>query len=147
MHKLIGIVLITILTLINFSYGQETNTNEGVKRTGGRYANLFRFEFKLGKTDEGLDILNATLIPAFKNAEVEVTIIEDLMGSKDLFALIELKDGPSFYEYTFPKQDMDLFTELLKLSGSEQEAEKRLDKFIDLLVRQTQTLVYIRDER
>jgi len=42
---------------------------------------------------------------------------------------------------------MDLFSELLKLSGSEQEAEKRLDKFIDLLVRQTQTLVYIRDER
>ncbi len=146
MKKKIGLMLFVIISFTNLSFAQDNDSFEGVKRTGGDYANLFRFEFKPGKTDEGLEILNSTLIPAFKNAGVKVTIIEDLMGSKDILALINLKDGPSFYEYVLPKQDLILLKELLKLSGSEEEAEKRLDKFINLLVRQTQTLVYIRNE-
>ena len=144
MNRKIGLLVIIFLTVIGFSFGQEQDAIKGVKRTGGTYANLFTFEFKPGKTDEGLEILNSTLIPAFKNAGVEVTIIEDLMGTKDLLALIELKEGPSFYEYVLPKQDLILFKELLKISGSEEEAEKSLDRFINLLVRQTQTLVYIK---
>ena len=146
MNKKIGILALAVLTFINFSFGQESDSIESIKRTGGIYSNLFKFEFKPGKTDEVLEILNSTLLPAFKNARVKVTIIEDLMGGKDILALIELKDGPSFYEYALPKQDLVLLKELLKISGSEEEAEKRLDKFINLLVRQTQTLVYIRNE-
>lgn len=135
--------LIAALAFVNFSLGQEIDSIRGIKRTGGSYANLFKFEFKPGKTDEGLDILKSTLIPAFNNAGVRITLIEDLMGQKDLIALIELKEGPSFYEYVLPKQDLMLLKELLKISGSEEETERRLDQFINLLVKQTQTLVYI----
>lgn len=143
MKKNILILTLIILVCSGVTYGQESDANPGVKRTGGTYANLFKFEFKPGKTDEGLAILNSTLIPAFEAAGVKVTIIEDLMGAKDVMALIELEDGPSFYEFTVPRQDLRLFTELIRISGSEEEAEKRLNSFINLLVRQTQTLVFV----
>jgi len=61
-------------------------------------------------------------------------------------ALIELKDGPRYYEYSMPKQDMLLFGELLRIAGTQEEAEIRLDKFIGLLERQSQTLVYVHDK-
>ncbi|MEH0154699.1 hypothetical protein V6R21_11210 [Limibacter armeniacum] len=61
------------------------------KKTGGTYTNLFQFDFKPSKTDEGLTILKESLLPAFKKIGVKVTIIEDLMDTKDVLALIELK--------------------------------------------------------
>lgn len=74
-----------------------------------------------------------------------MTTLEDLMGAKDVWALIELKDGPSFYEYVVPPQDQQLIEALVKLSGSAEEAEIRLDRFINLLERQMQTLVYVHE--
>lgn len=46
---------------------QDAEFPPGVKRAGGSYANLFKFEFKPGKTKAGLEILNTNLISAFKD--------------------------------------------------------------------------------
>jgi hypothetical protein len=142
MLRIAFIIILPILIVLPAN-SQKNTDGRGIERENGTYANLFRFEFKPGKTDEGLVIFKNTLMPAFKNAGVKVTLLEDLMGTKDLLALIELKDGPSFYEYSVPRQDLVLFEELIKLAGSEQEAEVQLDRFVNLLVRQSQTLVFV----
>lgn len=140
-----NIITIAVLSFVLFqsSYGQENSQLEGVKRGEGQYANLFHFTFKPGKTDEGLEILNTKLLPAFDNAGIKVTLIEDLMGTKDIMALIPLEDGPSFYKFLVPKQDLRLLMELVKLAGTQEKAEEDLDSFINLLTNQSQTLVFI----
>ena len=54
-------------------------------RQGGYFANMFRFEFRPGKSDEGLTILRETLIPAYRKAGIDVLLIEDMVGTKDLY--------------------------------------------------------------
>lgn len=113
-------------------------------RQGGYFANMFRFEFRPGKSDEGLTILRETLIPAYRKAGIDVLLIEDMVGTKDLYLMVPLRDGPAYYSSQSPQQDVDLWRELIKsLGGDEGKAEKRLDAFINLLVRQSQTLVFV----
>lgn len=119
----------------------------GELRGGGSFANLFRFEFYPGKTDEGLEILTETLIPAYKKAGVEVTLIEDLLGTKDIYLIVPLREGPAYYSFTVPQQDAAAWKELIKLTGSAEKAEARLDKLIGYVKRQTQTLIFIRDKK
>ena len=140
-----NVLVITILSFVLFqsASGQEAERLQGIKRGEGHYANLFHFTFKPGKTDEGLDILKNKLLPAFNNAGIQVTLIEDLMGTKDILALIPLEDGPSFYEFLVPEQDMRLIVELVNLAGSQEKAEEDLDSFISLLTNQWQTLVFL----
>jgi hypothetical protein len=132
-----------LLFIAAIGYSQQTDASQGIPRANGWYANMFRFEFKPGKSDEGLTLLKTVLIPAFKKAGVNVTLMEDLMGTKDILMIIELKDGPDFYKYVVPAQDRKLFDELIKLAGSEQAADAQLDKFVDVLARQSQTLVFV----
>jgi len=143
MKKIIITIAILSCVLCHNFYGQESNDLRGQKRAEGHYANLFHFTFKPGKTDEGLEILNKRLLPAFNNAGIHVTLIEDLVGTKDVMALIPLEEGPRFYEYLVPGQDIKLIMELVKLTGSQEKAEEDLDKFINLLTKQSQTLVFI----
>ena len=139
--KLIYSIILLLISVTGFS--QKSEATAGTERTNGWYANLFRFEFKPGKSDEGLTILNTVLLPAFKKAGVNVTVMEDLMGTKDVLMIIALKDGPEFYKYVVPAQDKILFDELIKLAGSEKEANAQLDKFVEILAKQSQTLVFV----
>ena len=145
MKRILYLLFSAMFILTGYVYGQKDDVLQGVKRTDGEYANLFRLEFKPGKTDEGLKILKNTLLPAFDSVGVKITIMEDLMGTKDILLLIFLEEGTQFYEYIIPKQDIMLFNALVKQTGSELNAEKQLDEFINLLSLQSQTLVFVHD--
>jgi hypothetical protein len=77
------------------------------KREAGHYANFFHFKFLPGKSDEGSTLLQNVLLPAFKDAGINVTLIEDLMGTKDIYILIDLEEGPAYYENLIPRQDVN----------------------------------------
>ncbi len=120
---------------------QETTQPE--VRSDGYFANFFHFEFKPGKSDEGLEILKETLIPAYRRAGVDVKLIEDMMGTKNLYLIIPLRSGPAYYSYVLPPQDADAWRALTAMSGDPAEAERRLDRFVDLLARQWQTMIFV----
>ena len=142
MLKSISIVLFTFL-LSGIVLGQESNIPSEQSRGEGVFANLFHFTFLPGKSDEGLEVLKNVLLPAFEKAGVNVTLIEDLMGTKDVYMIIELDEGPRYYEPLVSKQDAKLWSSLLELTGSAEKAEEELDKFIKSLTKQSQTLVFI----
>ena len=141
--KIPGIVAFILFTFICIVAAQEPTVFVEEKRGEGIYANLFQFTFKPGKTDEGLDILRSALIPAFLQSEIKVTLIEDLLGTKDVMLIVPLEQGPQYYEYIMPPQDSRLWASMLALSGSEQKAEENLDKLVMLLEKQTQTLIFM----
>ena len=98
-----------------------------------------------GKTDEALGILRSTLIPAYEATGIHPTVIEDLLGTKDVILIVPLKNGPEYYKYEVPPQDAAAFKALIKNAGSPDKAEEQLDKFIGYLVRQSQKLVFVND--
>lgn len=132
--------LLLVLLAAGITLGQEP-----VEKKGGHFANLFTFEFKPGKTDEGLGILRKTLIPAYESTGVHPTIIEDLLGTKDVLLIVPLKNGPDYYKYEVPPQDSAAFKALIKNAGSPEKAEKELDRFIGYVARQSQRLVFVND--
>ncbi|MCA1749433.1 MAG: hypothetical protein ABR601_07410 [Parasphingopyxis sp.] len=115
-------------------------------RSDGHFANLFRFEFKPGKSDEALTILRETLLPAWRAAGVEARLVEDMLGTKDVWLFVPLENGPEYYAYETPPQDIRAWAALNALfEGDAAAAERRLDEFVDLLVRQQQALVFVND--
>lgn len=140
MKKLLLAILVTFL-YSGFAYGQENNIPAQQSRGEGVFANLFHFTFLPGKSDEGIDILKSVLLPAFENTGINVTLIENLMGTKDVMMLIELEEGPQYYEPLISKQDAKLWAALFKINGP--KAEEQLDKFIKTLTKQSQTLVFL----
>lgn len=137
------VLLVTSLLSFTTMAQQDVDNQMGQTRKNGFYANLFHFEFNPGKTDDALEILSEILIPAYGNAGVEVTLIEDLVGTKDVLLLIPLKDGPSYYNYIVPKQDAEAWEQLSRIAGSSEKAENEIDKFISFVRKQSQTLVFI----
>ena len=136
--------LLTVLSVGQPSTATAQSSSPTQVRQGGYFANMFRFEFRPGKSDEGLTILRDTLIPAYRKAGIDVQLIEDMVGTKDVYLIVPLRDGPAYYSFQTPPQDVQLWRELIKsVGGDEGKAEKRLDAFINLLVRQSQTLVFI----
>lgn len=121
------IFIIGALVLVSTVKAQETAPSEETRK-GGSFANMFHFEFHPGKTDEALAILRKTLIPAYRNAGIEVTLIEDLLGTKDIFLVVPLKDGPAYYNFIVPKQDAEAWKQLIKLIGSAEKAEQQSAK-------------------
>jgi hypothetical protein len=148
MSKKLDIFLIFLICLffIPFYTNAQDNIPTEEKRKNGVYANFFHFEFLPGKTDDALNILNKTLIPAYRNAGVDVTVIEDLMGTKDVFMIIPLKSGPEYYSFVVPAQDAEAWKQLVKITGSAEKAEAQMDEFIGYVKRQSQTLVFIPDK-
>jgi hypothetical protein len=141
--KISMVIFLLSIGLASITVAQEPTVMEEEKRSDGSFANLFHFTFKPGKTDEGLEILRTTLLPSFSKANIKVTLIEDLMGTKDIMLIIPLEQGPSYYEYVMPAQDQRLWTSLLYLAGSPEKAEANLDRFIGLLEKQSQTMVFL----
>lgn len=124
----------------------QAQDNPTETRSGGHFANLFQFTFKPGKSDEALEILNETRVPAYRDAGIDVTVIEDLLGTKDIFLLVPLRDGPAYFASEQPAQDMDAWRSLNAMfEGDAAAAERRLDAFVDLLDRQFQRLVFVND--
>lgn len=121
---------------------QESGPPQAVKRGPGTYAHLFTIEFKPGKTDEGVELLEKYLIPAWKSAGVEVTMMESLIGEKNVMLLIPLKDGPEYFEWTIPAQDAKAWAALSKQVGAD-KSEQVVDKFVGLLVRQSEDFVFL----
>lgn len=139
MKKLMTLFLFSLFPL--WSYGQDLP--EPQPRDSGVYANLFRFKFLPGKSDEGSELIRAVLLPAFKEAGIKVTVMEDLLGTKDVLMLIELEEGPGYYESLVPKQDIKLWNALVKVHGNASTAEEQVDRFIHFVQEQSQTLVFI----
>jgi hypothetical protein len=141
----INIRQILAVALVIAATALVANAQEPVEKKGGHFANLFTFEFKPGKTDEALGILRSTLIPAYEATGIHPTVIEDLLGTKDVILIVPLKNGPEYYKYEVPPQDAAAFKALIKNAGSPDKAEEQLDKFIGYVVRQSQKLVFVND--
>lgn len=139
MKKFLPLILVLLFTLI----GNCQDVPAQQPREDGVYGNLFHFKFFPGKSDEGSGLLKEVLLPAFKEAGIKVTVIEDLMGTKDIYLIIELEDGPRYYESLVPNQDVKLWNALVKVHGSAQKAEEQEDRFIKFVEEQSQTLVYL----
>ena len=135
--------IIALLLGANSLLAQDPLIFAEQKREDGTFANMFHFTFKPGKSDEGLELLRSSLIPAFLQSEINVTLIEDLMGTKDVMLIVPLEQGPSYYASTMPVQDQKLWASLNTLLGSPEKAEEQLDKFVGLLEKQSQTLVFL----
>ncbi len=114
-------------------------------RRNGHFANMFRFEFKPGKSDEALEILKGILLPAYRKAGIKAELIEDLLGTKDVYLIVPLRSGPNYYGYEVPPEDVDAWTALMETAGGPAEGEKRMDAFIAYVVRQSQSLVFVAD--
>lgn len=139
MKKLLPLLVVILFPL----FGNCQDVPAQQSRDEGVYANLFHFKFLPGKSDEGSELLKEVLLPAFKQAGIKVTVIEDLMGTKDIYMLIELEEGPRYYESLIPSQDIKLWQALVKVHGSEQKAEEQVDRFINFIEEQSHTLVYL----
>lgn len=139
MKKLLILFLFPLMPA--WVHSQEIVTSQ--PREEGVYANLFTFKFLPGKSDEGGELLKDVLLPAFKEAGIRVTVMEDLMGTKDIFMLIELEEGPGYYASLVPQQDIKLWNALVKVHGNEIHAEEKVDKFISFIQEQSQTLVFL----
>lgn len=140
--KTLWLAIALTLTLTAPVPAQESGPPQAVKRGPGTYAHLFTIEFKPGKTDEGVQLLRKYLIPAWKSAGVEVTMMESLIGEKNVMLLIPLKDGPEYFEWTIPAQDAKAWAALSKQVGAD-KSEQVVDKFVGLLVRQSEDFVFL----
>ncbi len=114
-------------------------------RRNGHFANLFHFEFKPGKSDEALEILKGSLLPAYRKAGIKAELVEDLLGAKDAYLIVPLRSGPNYYAYEVPPEDVDAWKALMETAGGAAEGEKRMDAFIGYVVKQSQSLVFIAD--
>ena len=125
-------------------YAQDTGIPHAQPREAGTYYKLFILEFKPGKTDDALEVLNRTLIPAWREAGIKVHVFEQLLQTRDVFLLIDLKDGPNSLAYSVPEQDARAWAALVRIAGSAQAANHAVDELISMVQRQTETLVFER---
>lgn len=123
---------------------QEPDVPQAQVREAGTYYRLFTLEFRPGKTDDALEILYATLVPAWRNAGVEVQVIESLLETKDVLILVELEKGPETLAYTVPEQDARAWAALVALAGDAESANRAVDRFIEFVARQSESLVFVR---
>jgi hypothetical protein len=143
---MLRVVLLPFLLYLSFANAaaQEPDIPKAQSRGEGTYYKLFTIELKPGKTDDALEILNATLIPAWREAGVSVQVLEELVNTRDVLLLIELKDGPAALSYSVPRQDALAWARLVRIAGSAQAAEQAMDKFISYVSRQSETVVFQR---
>ena len=125
---------------------QDATVPQAQERSAGTYYKLFTLEFKPGKTDDALGILFEYLVPAWRAAGVEVRVIEALLQTRDVMLLIELEDGPGALRFAVPEQDARAWAALMERAGDPAAAEKAVDRFIGYVARQSESLVFIRDE-
>ena len=123
---------------------QDTDVPQAQEREAGTYFKLFQFEFHPGKTDDALSVLYDVLVPAWRKAGVQVQVIESLLQTKDVLLLIELKDGPRTLAFSVPDQDARAWAALVQLAGNAEAANQAVDRFVGYLVRQSESLVFIR---
>lgn len=131
-----------LLFTVSGVYAQDADVPRSQPRGEGTYAHLFTFEFRPGKTDEGVRILRNALIPSWRAAGVEVTLIESLIGKKDVFLIIPLLDGPRYFEWEIPEQDARAWAALVDQVGPD-EAGRTVDQFVGLLESQSQDFVFL----
>ncbi len=89
--------------------------------------------------------MKGTLVPAYRKAGIKAELIEDLLGTKDVYLIVPLRSGPNYYGYDVAPEDVDAWKALMETAGSPAEGEKRMDAFIGYVVRQSQSLVFIAD--
>ena len=131
-----------LLFAVPGAYAQDTDVPQARARGEGTYAHLFTFEFRPGKTDEGVRILRDALIPSWRTAGVEITLIESLIGKKNVFLIIPLLEGPRYFEWEIPAQDARAWAALVDQVGPE-EAGRVVDRFVGLLDSQSQDFVFL----
>jgi hypothetical protein len=123
---------------------QDADVPAAQLREAGTYHKLFVFEFRPGKTDDALEVLQATLVPAWRAAGVRVQVMEMLDGTRDVQLLIELRGGPATLAYAVPEQDAAAWAALVRIAGGAEEANEAVDRFIGHVARQSESLVFIR---
>lgn len=126
------------------SAGQDSYVPRAIRRSGGEYATVFTITFLPGKSDEGVGILREHLLPAWRQAGVDATLIASLVGSRDVLLLLPLADGPSHYEWAVPPRDAAAWEALVGREGGAAEANAVVDRLVGLVERQTEELVYVR---
>jgi len=138
------LALTSTLLLPAPSSGQEPEVPGAVRRAGGEYATAFTITFSPGKVDEGVTILRDDLLPAWREAGIDATLIESLVGTRDVLLLLPLADGPSHYAWTVSPRDAAAWKALVRRAGGAAEANEAVDRLIGLVERQSEDLVYVR---
>lgn len=141
-HKILFAIFIAAQAAQGAVSAQDITPKAELRRNG-HFANMFRFVFKPGKSDEALEILKGTLLPAYRKAGIKVELIEDLMGTKDVYLIVPLRSGPNYYLYDVPPEDADAWKALMDMSGGPAEGEQRMDAFIGYVMQQSQSLVFV----
>lgn len=123
---------------------QDTDVPRAVSREG-EYAFLYHVVFHPGKSDEGIRILEDSLIPAWSRAGVRVTLLESLVGTRDAWVVVPLRDGPGTFDWVVSPQDAETWAALVERAGSPERANGVMDRFIALVERQSQEFVVLHD--
>lgn len=139
--------LLVVLALLLFAVparAQDADIPVGQLREPGTYHRLFTFQLKPGKSDDALEVLYRTLVPAWRQAGVQVQVIESLDGTRDVLLMVELRDGPAALAYAVPQQDAAAWAALVRIAGNAEAANLALDQFIGYVERQSESLVFTR---
>lgn len=123
---------------------QDAEVPRAVSREG-EYAFLYHVVFHPGKSDEGIGILEESLIPAWGRAGVRVTLFESLVGTRDAWVLVPLRDGPDTFDWVVSPQDAETWAALVERTGSPERANRVMDRFIALVERQSQEFIVLHE--
>lgn len=121
---------------------QDADVPAAVRREG-TYAFLYHVTFRPGKSDDGIQVLRDDLIPAWRDAGVEVTLYESLVGTRDVYLVLPLRDGPATLGWEVSPQDAETWTALVRRAGGGEAANRVVDRFIGFVERQSQDLVLL----
>ena len=91
-----------------------------------------KVKFKSGHYNRAKEILKDYYIKASKE-NLPKMVFEFYTGSYDMMIVWEMKEGLTEFEWETSPDDIAFYTELIKLTGSKEEADKIIKEFQELI--------------
>ncbi len=91
-----------------------------------------KVKFKSGHYNRAKEILKDYYIKASKE-NLPKMIFEFYSGAYDMMIVWEMKEGLTEFEWETSPDDIAFYTELIKLTGSKEEADKIIKEFQELI--------------
>ncbi|SFC11791.1 hypothetical protein SAMN04487907_102304 [Zunongwangia mangrovi] len=133
----LSITFAIIFSFLCFSLHAQEESEEmkPTKLDNPEWYYVSKIKFKSGHYNRAKEILNDFYFKASKayGGQLPKMILRSFTGSYDMMIVWEMKEGLTEFEWETSPDDIAFYTELIKLTGSKEEADKIIKEFQELI--------------
>ena len=116
---------------------------QGSKWTDVEWFEIVQVDFKAGKTDDAMDMINENFKPTTAAAGTPwpVMILEHETGEWDLTVIWRMEEGPRSMEWQQSPNSQKWWAKMIERTGSEEAAEEMMAKYQSYIARTNSYIV------